>query len=150
VKWGLPGGLLNRPWCAAGSQIFRADRITPRVPTSPRSTPGELPGGQVSSFVDARFKGSSGADTWPCDGKVELDLSAAEVVPFALDGVVEALGPDRCRLTPGAWSWIGLGAALARFDADLHVIGPPELRDVCSTLAERFSRSAHQDAPGVS
>ncbi|GAA1427365.1 WYL domain-containing protein [Microlunatus lacustris] len=145
-RWYLVGWDLDRvDW-----RIFRADRITPRIPTGPRFTPRELPGGDVSSFVDARFKGSSGSGTWPCRGDVVLDLPAAEVVPFALDGVVEALGPDRCRLALGAWSWIGLAAALARFDADLHVIGPPELQDACATLAQRFARSARQDAPGVS
>lgn len=145
-RWYLVAWDLDR----AGWRIFRADRITPRVPTGPRFTPRELPGGDVSTFVNARFKGSSASDTWPCRGEVELDLPAAAVVPFALDGVVEPLGPHRCRLALGAWSWIGLAAALARFDAEVHVIGPPQLRDACATLAERFARSARQGAPGAS
>ena len=39
-------------------RIFRADRITPRTPNGPRFTPKEIPGGDVSEYVAARFKGS--------------------------------------------------------------------------------------------
>ena len=31
---------------------------------------------------------------------------------------------------------------LARFDTEVHVVGPAELRKACATLAERFARSA--------
>jgi hypothetical protein len=43
------------------------------------------------------------------------------------DGVVEELGPNRCRLVLGSWSWPGLAAGIGRFDADIEVVGPPEL-----------------------
>ena len=123
-------------------RTFRVDRVVPRTPTGPRFAPRELPGGDVATFVNARFKGSTGADVWPCTGVVELDLPATEVSPYVDDGMVEALGPDRCRVTRGAWSWVGLAAGLARFDAELRVVGPPALRDACATLADRFARSA--------
>ena len=137
-RWYLLAWDLDR----ADWRTFRVDRIAPRVPTGPRFTPREVPGGDVAAFVSARAKGSAGADAWPCTGEVELGLPAADVVPFARDGVVEALGPDRCRLTLGAWSWAGLAADLARFDTDVHVVGPPELREAFAVLAERAARSA--------
>jgi len=137
-RWYLVGWDLDR----ADWRVFRADRITPRTPTGPRFTPRDLPGGDVAGFVDARFKGSVGADAWPCSGVVELDLPAGDVAPFALDGVVEALGPDRCRLSLGAWSWTGLAATLGRFDADLRVVGPPQLRDAFAALASRCAAAA--------
>ncbi|MEU8895330.1 WYL domain-containing protein [Nocardia sp. NPDC048505] len=120
-------------------RTFRADRITPRVPTGPRFTPREVPGGDLAAFVSARFRGS---DTgWPCRGEVLLALPAAAVAPYVQDGLVVAVGPDRCRLMLGSWSWNALAAALARFDADLEVVGPPELSAAFTRLAERCRRA---------
>ena len=58
------------------------------------------------------------------------------------DGLVEEAGADRCRLTLGSWSWRGLAAAFARFDADIDVEGPGELTDAFAELAHRFTRAA--------
>jgi predicted DNA-binding transcriptional regulator YafY len=137
-RWYLIGWDLDR----ADWRIFRADRIAPRAPTGPRFTPRELPGGDAATFLNARFTGSTGADPWPCRGEVELDLPATDVVPFADDGVVEVVSAHRCRVVLGAWSWIGLAASLARFDADIRVIGPPQLKEAFATLSNRFARSA--------
>ena len=132
---------------SADWRIYRADRITPRVPNGPRFAPRELPGGDVTAFVSARFKGSETRDEWPCLGEVILDLPEVEVVPFAGDGVVQSVGPDRCRLRLGAWSWSGLAAALARFDADIEVVGPPELRAAFTDLARRATRAGRERPP---
>ncbi|MGY1839433.1 MULTISPECIES: helix-turn-helix transcriptional regulator [unclassified Modestobacter] len=137
-RWYLLGWDLDR----ADWRTFRVDRISPRTPTGPRFAPRDLPGGDVAAFVDARFTGSAEAGTWPCTGVVELDLPAADVAPFAFDGLVEPLGPGRCRLTLGAWSWIGLAAALGRFDTAVRVLDPPQLRDACATLARRYAAAA--------
>jgi len=134
-RWYLVAWDLDR----ADWRVFRADRITPRTPTGPRFVPRELPGGDVAGFVAARFKGSTGADEWPCRGVVELAVPAAEVAPFVGDGVVEAIAPDRCRLTLGAWSWNGLAASIGRFDADVTVLGPPELTAAFRVLAARYA-----------
>ncbi|MFF3488686.1 helix-turn-helix transcriptional regulator [Streptomyces sp. NPDC002701] len=135
-------------------RTFRADRITPRVPTGPRFVPRELPGGDVAAFVAARFRGADGSGGplghrdpggsggWPCRGEVILGLPAAAVAPYTHDGVVEELGPDRCRLSLGSWSWVGLAAALGGFDTDIEVVGPAELRDACAHLARRYTDAA--------
>ncbi|MFE2939507.1 helix-turn-helix transcriptional regulator [Streptomyces sp. NPDC059255] len=130
-------------------RTFRVDRIRPRTPTGPRFTPRELPGGDVSTFVTSRFRGNDGTTTdWPCRGDVILHLPAAEVVPFAQDGIVEELGPRRCRLTLGSWSWSGLAAAIGRFDTDVDVIGPPQLAAACAELAARYARAARMSSAG--
>lgn len=136
-RWYLIGWDLDR----ADWRIFRADRMTPRTPNGPRFTPRELPGGDVAGFVTSRFTGD-GAGTWPCRGEVVLDLPAATVSGYTRDGVVEELGPDRCRLTLGSWSWAGLAATLGRFDADIEVVGPAELREAFARLSDRFARAA--------
>ncbi|MEO9323343.1 WYL domain-containing protein [Nocardioides sp. C4-1] len=135
-RWYLLGWDLDRDdW-----RIFRADRITPRTPTGPRFTPRPVPGGTAATYVAARFKGSdgtAGAGAWPCTGTVVLDLPAGAVRPFAGDGTVEPLDDGRCRLTSGAWSWVALAASLNRFDTDVEVVDPPELRAAFGVLARR-------------
>ncbi|WP_406689855.1 YafY family protein [Saccharopolyspora sp. ID03-671] len=123
-------------------RIFRADRITPRTPTGPRFGPRSLPGGDVTAFVRGRFQG---AETWPCQGTVVLDLPAATVSRYTYDGVVEELAQNRCRLTLGSWSWRSLAAELGKYDADVEVIGPAELRTACAQLAERYAKAASDE-----
>jgi predicted DNA-binding transcriptional regulator YafY len=123
-------------------RIFRADRITLRSPNGPRFRPREVPGGDVTGFVSARFRGSDHADRWPCTGRVVLDRPARDVLPFAGDGIVEELGARRCSLELGSWSWMALAAALNRFDTDVRVVHPPELREAFARLAERNAATA--------
>ncbi|MFJ1594771.1 helix-turn-helix transcriptional regulator [Kitasatospora albolonga] len=148
-RWYLVGWDLDRDdW-----RTFRADRITPRTPTGPRFTPRELPGGSVAAFVTARFRGGDATDAgggvggWPCRGEVVLGLPAADVLRHTHDGVVEELGADRCRLVLGSWSWPGLAAAIGRFDADIEVIGPPELRHAFAHLARRYAAASASPMP---
>ncbi|WP_424639411.1 helix-turn-helix transcriptional regulator [Embleya sp. AB8] len=123
-------------------RTLRVDRMTPRLPTGPRFAPREVPGGDVTAFLSARFKGSESADAWPCRGEVILGLPVAEVAPFVGDGGVEELGADRTRLTTGSWSWAALAAALARFDTEIEVVGPPELGAAFAELSRRAGRAA--------
>jgi predicted DNA-binding transcriptional regulator YafY len=122
-------------------RTFRADRITPRTPTGPRFIPRELPGGDVATYIAGKFQN---AGDLPCRGEVILDLPAEAVSRYAGDGLVEALGPDRCRVVLGSWSWAGLAAGLGRFDADVEVVGPVELKEAFAHLARRYA-----DAAGV-
>ncbi|MFW6772648.1 helix-turn-helix transcriptional regulator [Nocardioides sp. CPCC 205120] len=142
-RWYLVGWDLE----AAEWRTFRADRITPRVPNGPRFAPRDLPGGvDVATYVVGRFRGSApeaGAG-WPCVGEVVVDLPVAEVSPFVGDGVAEAVGERRTRVTQGAWSWPALAASLLRYDADLEVVGPPELVEAFRVLGERCGRVAGQ------
>jgi predicted DNA-binding transcriptional regulator YafY len=133
VTWGGRWYLVAWDLDRADWRTFRVDRITPRTPTGPRFTPRELP--DVAAFVAARFQGGE----HPCRGEVILDLPASVVSTYARDGVVEELGPSRCRLVLGAWSWPGLAATFGTFDADIEVVGPPELKDAFAHLARRYA-----------
>jgi len=121
-------------------RFFRVDRITPRTPTGPRFSPRQVPGGDVREFVAARAKGSQSVNAWPVRGTVILHLPASAVIPFAGDGTVEDLGPDRCSLELGSWSWGGLAASFGRFEADMEVVGPPKLAAAFGELAARYGR----------
>jgi len=123
-------------------RIFRADRVTPRIPTGPRFAPREVPGGDAAGFVSARFRGSAERDDWPCTGTVVVHLPASEVAPFAADGIVTELGDGHCTLVSGSWSWVALAAALGRFDARIDVVEPPELAAAFGTLAARNAETA--------
>ncbi|MFF9489562.1 helix-turn-helix transcriptional regulator [Streptomyces sp. NPDC014676] len=137
-RWYLVAFDLDR----ADWRVFRADRITPRSPTGPRFTPREVPGGDVAAFVTGRFRGADGSGEWPCRGEVILDLPAATVARHAHDAVIEELGPGRCRLVTGSWSWTALAAGIGRFDAAVEVVGPRELKDAFALLAHRYARAA--------
>lgn len=96
----------------------------------------------MAAFVAGRFQGSnSGLDGWPCRGEVSLHAPASAVIPWARHGVVEELGPDRCRLVPGAWSRPGLAATIGSLDADIDVVGPPELKRAFAHLSQRHGRA---------
>lgn len=125
-----------------GWRIFRADRISPRTPNGPRFVRREIPGGDAGEYVSARFKGSEQANRWPCTGTVMLHRPAREVIPFAGDGLVEEIDSERCTLEAGSWSWVALAAALSRFDSDIEVIRPRELKDGFAQLAVRSATAA--------
>ena len=126
-------------------RTFRVDRISPRSPTGPRFAPREVPGGDVAAFVAARFRGNTdptAGDRWPCQGTVVLHRPASEVAPYLADGSVHALGVDRCRVEVGAWSWPALAASIARADADIEDVHPPELAQAFADLARRAAAAA--------
>lgn len=124
-------------------RTFRVDRMTPRTPTGPRFTPRPLPAPDVASYIAERFR----SPEWPCRGEVILHAPAGRVVAWVRDqGVVEELGPDRCRVVAGAWSWGGLAAWVGMFDVDLEIVGPAELRDAAALLARRYGAAASPES----
>ncbi|MET8901089.1 MULTISPECIES: WYL domain-containing protein [unclassified Streptomyces] len=127
-------------------RVFRADRITPRTPTGPRFAPRRLPGDDVAAFLTGRFRGSESSPEWPCRGEAVLHLPASAVVPHVADGTVEELGPDRCRVSLGSWSWPALAAMFGSFDVDVEAVGPPALRTAFARLADRCARAADDAA----
>ena len=126
-------------------RLFSIDRVTPRTPTGPRFTPREVPGGDVHEFVSARFK-CSDTNEWACRGEVLLHLPIDAVLPFVGDGTVRSLDDDRCVLQAGSWSWGSLAASLGRFEVPMEVVGPPELQQAFTVLAERYARTAARSA----
>ncbi|MEV5007010.1 WYL domain-containing protein [Streptomyces sp. NPDC055692] len=138
-KWYLLAWDLDREdW-----RTFRADRISVRTPNGPRFTPRPLPNDDVSAFITGRFRGTDGTTAdWPCRGEAILHLSAHAVAPFTPDGIVEELGPNRCRVILGSWSWTGLAATLGRYDTEFDDVRPPQLATAFALLAERYARAA--------
>jgi len=120
-------------------RTFRVDRMDPRTPTGPRFVPRPLPAPDVAAYVSASFRRAVD----PCRGEVVLHCPAAQVAGWIGErGTVEEIAPDRCRVTVGSWSWVGLAAWLGLFGVDLDVVGPPELHAATAELARRYARAA--------
>ena len=120
-------------------RTFRLDRMAPRIPTGPSFTPRPLPAADAQTFLAARAKGSTAEDRWPCVGEVVIALPARDIAPWVEDGELEELADGSCRVTVGSWSWVGVLASVARFDAPFTVVGPPALREAARFMVARFA-----------
>lgn len=128
-------------------RIFRLDRVRPSIPTGPAFTPRPLPGGaDAATFLAERSKGSENGDRWPCIGTVRLDLPAREILPFLDDAELVEVDDAACRVTAGSWSWTGLLAWVARFDAPFTIEGPAALVEASAALSARLA-AASASAP---
>lgn len=132
-------------------RTFRLDRMSPRIPTGPEFRPRPLPASDAETYLAARAKGSDADDRWPCVGELIIELPVRDVAPWIeRDGTVEPIDDASCLVTVGSWSWVGILASIARFDAPFRVVGPPTLAEAASTLAARFAAaSAPTDRPRV-
>lgn len=120
-------------------RTFRLDRLSPRIPTGPSFVPRELPAKDAATYLAARSKGSVAEDRWPCIGEVVIRMPARVIAPFIGDGTLEELDAESSRITVGSWSWVGVVAAVARFDAPFEIVGPEELREAAGMLAARIA-----------
>ncbi|MFC5925152.1 helix-turn-helix transcriptional regulator [Micromonospora vulcania] len=121
-------------------RTFRADRIRPRVPTGPRFTPREPPGGDAVAHV---LRGV-GSTAWPHPARVRLHAPAelmAQRIPSTA-GLLESIDERTCLLHTGGESLANLAAFLGTLEVDLDVLDPPELRAVLRGVAARFGRAA--------
>ncbi|MFF0153323.1 helix-turn-helix transcriptional regulator [Micromonospora sp. NPDC005203] len=135
-RWYLLGWDTDR----ADWRTFRADRIRPRVPTGPRFTPREPPGGDAVAHV---LRGV-GSTAWPHPARVRLHASADQVaqrIPSTA-GLLEAIDERTCLLHTGGESLRNLAAFLSTIEVDFDVLDPPELRAVVRAVAARFGRAA--------
>jgi hypothetical protein len=69
-------------------------------------------------------------------------LPARELLPWVDDADVEPIDDRTSRLRVGSWSWMGVLAALTRFDAPFQIVGPPALREAASILVGRLDAAA--------
>ena len=79
---------------------------------------------------------------WQCVGTVTVLLPADVVARWAPGGsVVAPLDAQRCRLTIGGWSWVGLAGLFITFDADVTDVAPGELVEAFRTVRRRLDRT---------
>jgi predicted DNA-binding transcriptional regulator YafY len=145
VMWGGRWYLVAWDLDRADWRTFRVDRMSHlRQPTGPRFAPRELPAKDVASYIASKFA----TPALPCRGEIRLYAPAEVVARWSSPStVVEPEGPDRCRVVATSWSWGGLAAWAGLFDADLEIIGPPELAEAAARLADRFARATPTVTP---
>jgi predicted DNA-binding transcriptional regulator YafY len=124
-------------------RTYRVDRLRPKLPTGPRFTPREPPGGDLAAYVAAKL----GTATWRFRATVRVLAPPAEVATRLPAGVemVEA-GTDSCVIAVGSDTPRMLAVYIGLLDADFEVTGPPELLAQLEILAARFARAARISA----
>lgn len=123
-------------------RTFRLDRLHPRTPTGRWFPRRPLPSDDAQTYLAARAKGSETEDRWPCVGELQIALPPKDVAPWIEDGDLQELPDGSSRIRIGSWSWTGVLATVARFDAPFTVLGPEPLRDAARLLAQRFAESS--------
>ncbi len=124
---------------------FRLDRVSDAAGTGARFRPRVLPTGDVISFVRERM--GRGPATYDVEAIVEAPASVVQ------QGIgrwmsVESIDASRCRVTVTSDTLEWQAFALAVTGAEFTVVGPPELRDLMSEWAQRFSRMQITTRPG--
>ncbi|TDD64856.1 WYL domain-containing protein [Actinomadura darangshiensis] len=121
-------------------RTFRADRVSEPRPTGQRATPRDVPGGDAAAFLRDSLYSLAPAYR----AEVTLHLPAGDAAArLGIDpGAVRALDGGHCLLTTHADTLEWLAARLLMLGCDLHVHGPPELRDHLTALAARAARAA--------
>ncbi|WP_344879563.1 helix-turn-helix transcriptional regulator [Allokutzneria multivorans] len=122
-------------------RMFRADRITPRIPNGPRFSVREAPGGDLVEYVER----SLGAAVWRYRVEVVVHAPAEHVSARLPDWVVvEPVDSTTCRMFVGSDNpemlalWLGMLDADFTFDRAAH----PELAARLLHVADRFHRLA--------
>ncbi|WP_217180892.1 YafY family protein [Streptomyces sp. AC495_CC817] len=120
-------------------RTFRADRISPRVPTGPRFAPRPLPAEGVASYVD---RGVAQA-TWEYRARVRI-LAPRETVAALLPpsaGELTAVDEESCLLDTGADDPRALLLHLGMLDLDFAVVDAPGLADELRRMIGRYERA---------
>jgi predicted DNA-binding transcriptional regulator YafY len=139
IAWGRRWYLLAWDVERGDWRTFRADRITPRIPTGPRFAPRPLPADDVTAYVSGRVS----AAAWRFRARVVVHAPAQEIAARinAAVGHVEARDTGSCVLHTGADSLESLAVHLGLLGADFEVVDPPELVDHLTLLAQRYARA---------
>ncbi|MEV0153404.1 YafY family protein [Micromonospora sp. NPDC050686] len=121
-------------------RTFRADRITPRLPTGPRFTPRGLTDEEATD----RVRRGVGSLAWPYQAEVRLHASAEAVAgripPEA--GLVVPIDDEACLFQTGTNSLLGLITYLTKLEVGFTAINPPELRELLRQLAATYAAAA--------
>jgi predicted DNA-binding transcriptional regulator YafY len=124
-------------------RTFRADRLTPRMPTGPRFEPRDLPDGSADDDVVAYVTRTVGTATWHYRATVRVHAPAEAVrarLPAGV-GQIEPVDERTCVLSAGSDNPHMLALYLGWLDVDFEVTDPPELVEAFRRLADRYARA---------
>jgi predicted DNA-binding transcriptional regulator YafY len=120
-------------------RTFRVDRLRPGIPTGPRFTPREPPGGDLAAYAAAKL----GTATWRYRATVRVFAPARELANRLPPGIelLETTG-DTCVIAVGSDTPAMLAVYIGLLDADFEVAGPPELVEQFAILSTRYAKAA--------
>lgn len=124
-------------WEPAKAQwrTFRLDRI--RVVASGRRFAPRQPTESLSELVPGRLA------QLPCRGTARILAPPAHVEPWLGKDAEFSVDDDGvCRVTASSWTWVGLVAWFALFDAPMELVSPSELLEAGGELSARLERAA--------
>ncbi|GAA1823987.1 helix-turn-helix transcriptional regulator [Agromyces salentinus] len=120
--------------------VFRADRMRPRMPTRRRFEPRLVPGGDYTAFTMRQVAVSG----WNVHARLRVAAAASAVLDriHPAVGIVEEVSADESVLLTGADSLDTIAAYIGMLGMDFTVESPPELRDLLRVYADRYRRAA--------
>jgi predicted DNA-binding transcriptional regulator YafY len=129
-------------WCKqrADWRTFRVDRIQPPIQSGATFTPRASPDDDVAAYVTRSV--SSSPYQFKASVIVHAPLTAARAQLPASSGLLEALGPERCRFTTGANSLCAIAGWLGMLGFEFEVEQPAELREELREFSARLERAA--------
>lgn len=123
-------------------RTFRADRISPQLPTGPRFAPREPPGGDAAAHV---LRGV-GSQAWRHQARIRLhapaEALAEKIMPPA--GLVQPIDAASCLFETGTNSLNDLVTYLTKLGVGFTVLDPPELRAILRDLSARYADAARE------
>ncbi|WP_344241906.1 helix-turn-helix transcriptional regulator [Actinocorallia libanotica] len=136
VNWRRHWYLVGRDPRSGDWSAYRADWITPLMPTRRAFTPVPLPGLDYTSFV-LRDVAATG---WKVHARITVFAPAEEVLARINPtvGVVESVDEHRCVLVTGADSLETIAVYIGMLGLDFKVTGPPGLVTHLKTLGNRY------------
>ena len=122
-------------------RTFRLDRITSQIRGDGRAQRRTVPGGDPAAYVQRQLRGRRTGEQDAVPGQLRVAAPAEQIrarIP-ARQATVEADGADACVVTStGPWSRAFLVWA-ALLDADLEILGPPEMAAAAAVVAARLT-----------
>jgi predicted DNA-binding transcriptional regulator YafY len=119
--------------------VYRLDRVAPRMRTHRRFAPTPIADGDYTAFAMRRIASSG----WNVHARLRVDAPAetvlARINPAV--GVVEAIDASTSVLVTGADTLETVAAFVGMLGMDFTVESPAELRPLLRVLAERYARA---------
>jgi len=135
-RWYLLG------WDTAADEwaVFDVNRMRIRVPAGARFTARPLTDDEVATLLAELVPPSS----WRCEAVVTVraPLADVEAVLLPIEGTVEAVGEEGCRVRLGGESMRSIALVLGRLDLPFTVESPAEHADEVRRLGDRLRDGA--------
>jgi predicted DNA-binding transcriptional regulator YafY len=122
-------------------RTFRVDRLSHPAGAGGRTAEREVPGGDPAEFVAAKLQRSPARFNAVCT--LHAPAESLRNRPY-LWGSVEPIDADRStfRTADDSLEWLAMRIGMLGVPFEVHE--PPELADICRTLADRFANAAAQ------